>query len=194
MNQNFLFGFFLPFLVVPAMALPCHDFAASNIEKTEKVYPLQLLNLHKQGAEIPNMKFSGPGICYAISMSGQGSEEKDFIYDVLGNGKGGGQFTYLKKEGRKEAMLFRFNSYPYEEEACQLNLKRDSQFASHAIATSYINQYNSSTHLYLYQSSRSAMEYPEEREIRMVAGGKGLTVHIVSPYSLRYTICYFPKR
>lgn len=182
------------FFQVTASAIPCSQLAASNLEKKEKVFPVQLLNLHHNGIEIPEMDFAGPGLCFSTPIRGLSSEEKEFSFEVLGAGGGRGRFSYLKKQGGKEAMIFRFGSYPLEEATCSLHIQRDEQLATHAIRAAYINQYDPSTGIYTFQGTSDAFDFPENREIRMVAEGKGITVHVVSVFALQYTICYFPKR
>ncbi|MDD4976289.1 MAG: hypothetical protein PHY93_18165 [Bacteriovorax sp.] len=189
---NTLISFICCLPGVMAMEIPCDQLPRRNIEVTEKVYQVQLLKLHKKGIEIPDTDFSGPGICYSVAMSGKYSEEQDFTYQVLGTGGGSGRFVYLEKQGQKHAMVFRANSYSSDEAVCQMNIQRDISLAQGWIQSSEVNKYDPSIRAYSFKEGPWSYSV-ENREIRMLADGKGVTVNIANNLGLQYTICYFSK-
>ncbi|MGZ3775217.1 MAG: hypothetical protein ACXVCY_15260 [Pseudobdellovibrionaceae bacterium] len=194
MFRALICGFLLVQISLKALALPCHALPSKNIEVVEKVYPVQLLHLHQKGKDIVDMNFSGTGICYSSAIWGLSSEEADWNTEVLGAGKGGGKFTFLKKLGEKHAMWFKSEFYPYDEQLCKAVMQRESEITDQIIEKGFISRYNHVTKKYEFQESNGPLNYLEEREIRMTEDGKGITVHFVDSHILKYGICYFSIR
>jgi hypothetical protein len=175
-------------------SVPCTQQASINVPKEGDVRPVQLLALHNAGTDIVNDNFQGLGMCFYAERSLVNTEQRDFELEETAYGRGAGRFAYLLKEANKHVVLFMdSNRYAIPETHCQAQLENDRELARYFLTAAPVNEYDPMKKVYYYHLPGHSFAI-ESREIRSVADGMGITLHLASENRLTNVICYFSKR
>lgn len=173
----------------------CPQSYVPNLKKSEseKIYPVQVLKEHGNGSEAMELDHEGPGYCFGAEKGYASTEIGAFEYERLGLGRGEAYDSFLVKRGEKHALVIGFMHLPQTEAQCSAAVNRYRGIANARLANASENFYDNDKGVYVLRPSNSELP-AEEREIRLINGGKDLTLHFVKDLNQHHIICIFPRR